>query len=189
MDNFFVLTGGPGVGKTSLLEALKKEGFPIIPEEARHIIKEQVKQHGDALPWANKQKYANLMLERSIHSFEEQKQLHPNLICFFDRGIPDSFCYANMENLELDPELLVDAGRLRYNPLVFILPPWEDIYEMDQERKQTWEEAMMTYQAMQETYLSQNYQLVEIPVDSVENRRNFVLKTIASVMQLKNNSY
>ena len=94
-----------------------------------------------------------------------------------------------MENLELDPELLADAGRLRYNPLVFILPPWEDIYEMDQERKQTWEEAMMTYQAMQETYLSQNYQLVEIPLDSVENRRNFVLKTIASVMQLKNNSY
>ena len=51
--NFFVITGGPGVGKTTLLEALAKQGFPYVPEVAREIIREQASRNGDALPWAN----------------------------------------------------------------------------------------------------------------------------------------
>ena len=50
--NFFIITGGPGVGKTTLLEVLAKQGFPYVPEVARKIIREQVSQNGDALPWA-----------------------------------------------------------------------------------------------------------------------------------------
>ena len=51
--NFFVITGGPGVGKTTLLEALAKQGFPYVPEVAREIIREQASRNGDALPWVN----------------------------------------------------------------------------------------------------------------------------------------
>ena len=36
-----VITGGPGCGKTSVLEALKKMGYEIVPEGARQIIEEQ----------------------------------------------------------------------------------------------------------------------------------------------------
>lgn len=32
MNNFYILTGGPGVGKTTLLEGLAHEGYPITPE-------------------------------------------------------------------------------------------------------------------------------------------------------------
>ena len=85
--NFFVITGGPGVGKTTLLEVLAKQGFPYVPEVARKIIREQVSQNGDALPWANIPAYTHLMLSRSVESFEQhQKQ---ESVLFFDRGIPD----------------------------------------------------------------------------------------------------
>jgi predicted ATPase len=48
-DNFFVLTGGPGVGKTTLLGELEKKKFKCVPEVAREIIKEQMKIEGEGI--------------------------------------------------------------------------------------------------------------------------------------------
>ena len=41
-DRFFVLTGGPGSGKTTLIEALRVAGFAAAPEAGRGIIRDQV---------------------------------------------------------------------------------------------------------------------------------------------------
>ncbi len=47
--NFFILTGGPGSGKTSVLTALAQKGFLTVPEVGRKIIKEQQLIGGNAL--------------------------------------------------------------------------------------------------------------------------------------------
>jgi predicted ATPase len=47
---FIVLTGGPGVGKTTLLNELHKQGFSIVEEDARRIIREQLEADADGLP-------------------------------------------------------------------------------------------------------------------------------------------
>ena len=47
----YVITGGPGTGKTSLIEELKTVGYQTVKEVARDIIKEQQLQGGNALPW------------------------------------------------------------------------------------------------------------------------------------------
>lgn len=49
-DHFFVVTGGPGAGKTSLITELARRGFHTIPESGRAIIREEVARGGDALP-------------------------------------------------------------------------------------------------------------------------------------------
>jgi len=36
-DHFFVVTGGPGAGKTSLITELARRGFHTIPESGRAI--------------------------------------------------------------------------------------------------------------------------------------------------------
>ena len=33
--NFFIITGGPGAGKTTLFVTLTEQGFPHVPEVAR----------------------------------------------------------------------------------------------------------------------------------------------------------
>ena len=38
------------------------------------------------------------------------------------------------------------AENWRYNKSIFILPPWQEIYETDNERKQDWEEAVLTFE-------------------------------------------
>ena len=68
-NNFYIITGGPGVGKTTLLEGLQQEGFNSVSEVARPIIKEQMETGGDALPWMDTRKYSDLMLSRSVDDF------------------------------------------------------------------------------------------------------------------------
>lgn len=54
-----MITGGPGAGKTTLIDELNRLNFITIPEEARKIIKEQISIQGDGLPWKDKALYAN----------------------------------------------------------------------------------------------------------------------------------
>ena len=88
-NGFFVITGGPGVGKTTLLLELQKRFYTCIPEVAREIIKEQVATRGDALPWKNKELYLQMMFNRSVDTYQTANDNNNSLI-FFDRGIPDS---------------------------------------------------------------------------------------------------
>ncbi|WP_422141841.1 hypothetical protein [Vreelandella salicampi] len=39
-----------------------------------------------------------------------------------------------------------------YNPVVFLLPPWEDIYGTDSERDQTFEESVEVFGGMKRWY-------------------------------------
>lgn len=57
-DHFFIVTGGPGAGKTSLLAELARRGFQTIPESGRAIIREEMARGGDALPWSDRIAYA-----------------------------------------------------------------------------------------------------------------------------------
>lgn len=39
--NFYLFTGGPGAGKTTVLQEIKQQGYSVIPEVARHTIPQQ----------------------------------------------------------------------------------------------------------------------------------------------------
>jgi predicted ATPase len=179
-DNFFVLTGGPGVGKTTLLSELEKKKFKCVPEVAREIIKEQMKIEGEALPWKNKELFKQLMHERSIDDYKRIND-NNNKIIFFDRGILDTLSYTRLINLNITEEMNSDAKHYRYNKKVFILPPWVEIYETDSERKQSWEEAVQTYEMIINTYKEYNYEILEVPQTPINKRVDFILENIKSV--------
>src|SRR5258708_7470219 len=99
-ENFYIVTGGPRVGKTTLLNGLANRGFKIVPEDARKIIRQQIENNGDGLPWKNKELYTRLMLEASLESYKSVSQSNSG-IYFFDRGIIDSLCYADIIGLPI----------------------------------------------------------------------------------------
>lgn len=49
-NRFIVFTGGPGAGKTSVIEALRSAGHRCSAEAGRAIIRQQVAIDGAALP-------------------------------------------------------------------------------------------------------------------------------------------
>ncbi|WP_245615766.1 AAA family ATPase, partial [Paenirhodobacter enshiensis] len=86
--------GRPWVaGKTSLITELARRGFHTIPEAGRAIIREETASGGDALPWADRMAYAELMLERGLRAYEDAQALSRPVI--FDRGIPDIMGYLS----------------------------------------------------------------------------------------------
>ncbi len=176
-NHLYVITGGPGVGKTTLLNAMQAKGFFIVPEEARRIIQQQMQINGQGLPWKNKVLYARLMLEASLETYKRIiGNAHSNI--FFDRGTLDAICYMRMQNIPISNQINNLVKRHPYNSKVFILPPWEEIYATDNERMQTLEEAVFTYHQMKQTYLEYGYEIIEIPKISVENRCEFILKQL-----------
>jgi len=178
-NNFYVLTGGPAVGKTTLLEELQKRGYEIVPEIARELIKEQQKNNGNALPWKNKDLYKEIMFDCSVNSFEYiDKKLNHQTPVFFDRGFLDTICYARLIQSEISERMKRYAENWRYNKNVFILPPWKGIYETDNERRQDWQEAVLTFEKMLEIYKSYGYNVVELPKKPVNERADFVLEFI-----------
>jgi predicted ATPase len=52
-SHLFVITGGPGAGKTTLIEALRAAGCVCAPEAGRQIIQDEVASGGTALPWTD----------------------------------------------------------------------------------------------------------------------------------------
>lgn len=177
-NRFFVITGGPGTGKTTLLEALKAKQFPCIPEVAREIIREQLNSGGDAVPWQDTAAYTQLMLAASIAGYQQAgNNVAADETVFFDRGIPDTLCYAAMIGMEIPQDAEI-AARYRYDHRVFLLPPWPEIYHTDTERKQTWEEALFTYGMMKKTYRKYGYRIIEVPRVPVDERVAFVLSRI-----------
>lgn len=175
----YVITGGPGTGKTSLIEELEKDGLKTVKEVARDIIKEQQLQGGDALPWKDTGLYTKIMLERSVDSYLAHAK--EDGVLFFDRGIPDTLAYAQLIGLNDRKYIELAVNKYRYSEQVFILPPWESIYHTDKERKQSFNEAIDTYYVMRDVYENAGYTLIEVPQLSVDARKDFIMDRINSI--------
>lgn len=121
-------------------------------------------------------RFAELMLEWEIRSYEEAMQA-PGVV-FFDRGIPDVLGYVRLIGEEIPRHMNGAAEQYRYNPRVFIAPPWRGIFRQDRERKQDFEEAGRTYEMMMAAYSELGYELLEIPMATVEERLEFVVDNI-----------
>lgn len=166
MDRFFIITGGPGSGKTTLISAL--DGMHRLPEAGRAVIQDELASGGNALPWRDPLAFAEKMFERDVASWEAARGLDGPVI--FDRGIPDIVGYLRLSGISVPPHIAKAAAERRYNVRVFIAPPWQAIFTQDAERKQTFAEAEATYQAMRRTYAELGYELIVLPLASVEER-------------------
>ena len=176
-DRLFVITGGPGSGKTTLIEALAAAGVATSPEVGRAIIREEIASGGTALPWADELAFAERMVVREIAAHAEALASGGTVV--LDRGVPDVAGFLRVSGLSVPPHIDAAARTCRYNRHVFIAPYWDAIYTGDAERKQTPAVAAATQRIMAETYRDYGYELIELPLVSVVERVTFVMDRIS----------
>lgn len=171
----YIITGGPGFGKSALAEELHRHHYLCSNEFARDIIREQQNKGGDLLPWKKPKEFQQEVLKLRKDFYES---VPVNTIAFADRGIPDQLAFARYRGFGAPKVLMQSAHEYRYAKQVFVTPPWPKIYKNDAIRNETLEEATLIHQSIIDTYMELNYQIVELPLASVKERMNFMVQTI-----------
>lgn len=171
----FVISGCSGSGKSTLIAALAKCGELVVPEPGREIVRQQLEEGGDGVPWKNAQRFIDLCAEQATRDFDTHAHLGRRV--FFDRSFID--VAAAVERTGLRPphglELAVESKR--YAPQIFMSPPWEALFQPDSERRHGFTDAVAEYDTLVPTYRRHGYELVLLPEASLTERVEFVLST------------
>lgn len=173
-----VIIGGPGTGKTTIIDTLKSMGHCCYPEISREVTLEAKKQGIEQLFLENPLLFSELLLEGRKKQFESAKN-EAHEIVFLDRGIPDVLAYMHYIG-DSYPSFFDTACKEHTYSSIFILPPWEAIYESDNERYENFEQAQLIHNHLVETYENYGYVIIEVPKDTVENRIEYILNSLQS---------
>jgi len=173
-DNFYIITGGPGGGKTTLLDFLASNGYPYVGDTAREIIRHRLSL--GLPPRPDPATFASEMFYRDFENYISNS--NSQRIIFFDRSFFDSAWLLN----HFDPQTFhqIEKTHLihRYNTKVFVTPPWQEIYKTDSERDQTFDQAVDVHDKVCNWYAEHKYELIIIPKDKVESRAKFLIDQI-----------
>jgi predicted ATPase len=168
-----VLTGGPGTGKSSLIEAAEAAGIRTLPEVAREILLEP---GGMELREKRPLGFAEAMFARELAGFAAGAgQAGPMLL---DRGFPDIVGFLELTGLPVFTELDRACRDLRYEGPIFHARPWREIYEPDPERIQNWAEALESDAAVTAAWRRYGYELVPLPFVDVATRLDFARRVM-----------
>ncbi|UUC45603.1 AAA family ATPase [Flavobacterium cerinum] len=172
-----VIIGGPGSGKTTLINSLTEKGYTCYPEISREVTLEARKQGIEQLFLEKPLLFSELLLEGRKKQFVNATQEKAGIV-FLDRGIPDVLAYMHYIG-DSYPAFFDAACREHQYTGIFILPPWEDIYISDDARYESYEQAILIHEHLVETYEKYGYNLIEVPRDTVDNRILFILDKLS----------
>lgn len=176
MKKLIVISGCSGGGKSTLLTELKKSGYSVVPEVGREIVQEQIQNNGNITPWENPIAFCELAIQRSIENYRRAAKYNETI--FFDRCFLDGISYYQTLNVDDHKKYDNLINELRFYPTVLMTPPWPEIYRQDDERKHTFEEAVMEYERLIKFYPKCGYEVIEIPGTGLEERLQFIISII-----------
>lgn len=171
-----VITGGPGTGKSTLINELIGRGYTCLEEISRQIILNAKKDGIDQLFLTNPLLFSELLLKGRQQQFLKADMLASEIV-FFDRGLPDVLAYMDYIG-DTYPQNFVNTCKDSVYDIVFILKPYKAIYETDNERYENFEQALDIHKHLLNTYQYYNYHLIDVPFDTIENRIDFILNTL-----------
>jgi len=168
----FVITGGPGFGKTTVVNLLDKLGFPVGHESARALLSNNIKQNESVNRLQIPPDFERIVATKRI---EFLQSIDREIIAFSDRGLPDQIAYSWYKKKTPSVFLSEMVSKNRYAPNVFVTPPWQSIFVQDEIRRETYEEAIEIHSSILKAYAQNGYDLVNLPLVNPEERIGFIL--------------
>ena len=174
-----VITGGPGSGKSTLIELLEMYGYFCFKEFSRSLI-QKTKNEGKENYFKSKPlEFSRLIWKKRTEQLIEANEMEfkkDKPFVFFDRGIHDVIAYLDF----IRQSYIHNEFRPENNTyeIAILLPPWEEIYINDFQRLESFEEANGLYHQIKKTYKAFNIPIIEIPIGTAEDRILNILELI-----------
>lgn len=172
MHQKIVITGGPGTGKSTIIQKLTEKGYHCEPEISRAITLEAREQGVEHLFLSNPLLFSEELLEKRTKQYDNAPKKNT---VFFDRGIPDILAYLNYARTvhEFDFNTVLNDRKFQK---VFITPPWKLIHTTDNERYENFKETEEIHEQLLLTYQNFGYSPIEVPFGTPEERVRFILQ-------------
>jgi predicted ATPase len=167
-----VITGAPCSGKSSVISVLELRGYRVVHEVARTYINELLKSGKNLQEIkADKLNFERTILHRKL-AIEDT--LAEKETVFLDRGLPDSIAY--FKSAGIDPsEPLKKSREVRYRKIFHFQ---RLLFKKDHVRAE--DELMLENldRLLKQSYKILSYDVVDVPVLTVEQRADFILKRL-----------
>jgi len=173
MQKKVVLIGGPGTGKSSVLEELNSRNYFCMPEVSREVTLEAQKQGIDQLFLEDPLLFSQKLLEGRERQFLQANETDVDIV-FFDRGIPDVYAYLEYSKTNYPSHFVEKCHQYRYTT-VFLFLPWKEIYVSDNERYESYNQLKEIDIFLQRAYKDLGYEMISVPFGTVEERTDFIL--------------
>lgn len=176
-----MITGGPCVGKTSLVESLQSIGYSCFPEIIREFTaqeagkKDQEQLQSNPIVFAEDSLSFNQQLLKGRLKQYREAGAATGTYVFFDRGLPDVLAYMDYFDQGYGAAF-TDVCQSHPYDQVFVLPPWEAIYARDAGRFETFEQAERIHEHLVERYRYFGHVVTLVPRDTVTARMEFILE-------------
>lgn len=99
-------------------------------------------------------------------------------VTFFDRGLVDGV--TALRAAEPQADVPIDVELRGFDPTVFVVPPWREIYVNDEDRRHPFADAVAEHMRLVMAYTSLGYAVVEVPRLDVDARADFVERTLGT---------
>lgn len=171
-----VITGGPGTGKSSIINELKHRALMCFDEISRQVTLEARLNGIEQLFLSDPLLFSELLIKGRLNQFNEAKKGMASHV-FLDRGLPDVLAYMDYKKTNY-PNSFKDTCRANVYDHIFVLAPWQDIYKSDSERYENFEQAIEIHDHLLSIYKKFGYQLIDVPFGSVKKRTDFILEAL-----------
>jgi predicted ATPase len=173
-----VITGGPGTGKTTLIDHFDTKGYEVMEEVSRDVILEARKEGIEQLFLVKPLLFSEKLLHSRLAQFKST--FKEEAFVLFDRGMPDVTAYMDYLGTTYPSHFDETCQNHRYD-LIFLLPPWEAIYTQDNERYESFEQAELIYQCLLDGYQKYGYDVIEVPVGTIAERCQYIIDRCSTI--------
>lgn len=172
-----VLIGGPGTGKSTVLNKLREKGFFCFDEVSREVILKAQEKGIEQLFLTEPLLFSEMLLEGRENQFLKAHQSKENIV-FLDRGIPDVHAYMNYFKTTY-PAIFLEKSKQHKYDLIFHFSPWKEIHTTDNERYETFEESKIIDKFLLDAYQDLDYKIINVPFGTIDQRTNFIINSLS----------
>ena len=171
-----ILTGGPGVGKSTVISMLNNQGYQVSPEAYETLYN---KLGDETIAAMDASLFRNMLMEGQL---KIEKNLIPAQPAFLDRSTLDVIFYGQYFGIPVSPKLAQDAQNNRYDAVLFLEELPKEHYQKSKFRTESSEESHTIHEFLKQKYQQKakelNIPFIAIPYAAPEQRVQRILDAL-----------